>query len=134
MLVLAPTRELAAQIADSFRAYGQFVASGRRRDRRRRLASARRSRCWRAASTCSSRRPAVCSTISPAATSKLGDDRSLVLDEADHMLDLGFIVPIRQIVAKLPKKRQNLFFSATMPKEIAGLAGDMLNDPVAGVA
>jgi ATP-dependent RNA helicase RhlE len=46
------------------------------------------------------------------------------------MLDLGFVVPIRQIVAKLPKNRQNLFFSATMPKEIAGLAGDMLKDPV----
>jgi ATP-dependent RNA helicase RhlE len=53
----------------------------------------------------------------------------LVLDEADHMLDLGFIVPIRQIIAKLPKKRQTLLFSATMPKEIAGLAQDMLNNP-----
>jgi ATP-dependent RNA helicase RhlE len=53
----------------------------------------------------------------------------LVLDEADHMLDLGFIVPIRQIVAKLAKNRQTLLFSATMPKEIAGLAADMLRDP-----
>ncbi len=54
----------------------------------------------------------------------------LVLDEADHMLDLGFIVPIRRIVAKLPKARQTLLFSATMPKEIAGLAADMLKNPV----
>jgi superfamily II DNA/RNA helicase len=52
-----------------------------------------------------------------------------VLDEADHMLDLGFVVPIRKILAKLPKKRQSLFFSATMPKEIAGLAGEMLTNP-----
>ncbi len=54
----------------------------------------------------------------------------IVLDEADHMLDLGFIIPIRQILARLPRKRQSLFFSATMPKEIAGLAADMLHDPV----
>ena len=47
----------------------------------------------------------------------------LVLDEADRMLDMGFIHDIRKIVAKLPNKRQTLFFSATMPKEIAELAG-----------
>ena len=60
----------------------------------------------------------------------LGSTEVLVLDEADHMLDLGFIVPIRRIVAKLPKARQTLLFSATMPKEIAGLADDMLKNPV----
>jgi ATP-dependent RNA helicase RhlE len=54
----------------------------------------------------------------------------LVLDEADHMLDLGFIVPIRRIVGATPAARQTLFFSATMPKEIANLAGAMLKDPV----
>jgi ATP-dependent RNA helicase RhlE len=53
----------------------------------------------------------------------------LVLDEADHMLDLGFIVPIRHIVSKLSKNRQTLLFSATMPKEIASLAHDLLKDP-----
>jgi ATP-dependent RNA helicase RhlE len=61
---------------------------------------------------------------------KLGTTEVVVLDEADHMLDLGFLVPIKQIVSRLPKSRQNLFFSATMPKEIAGLAGDMLKDPI----
>ena len=45
------------------------------------------------------------------------------------MLDLGFVVPIRKILLKLPKQRQSLFFSATMPKEIAGLAADMLRNP-----
>ena len=54
----------------------------------------------------------------------------LVLDEADHMLDLGFIVPIRRIVSTIPAERQTLFFSATMPKEISQLAAAMLRDPV----
>jgi ATP-dependent RNA helicase RhlE len=54
---------------------------------------------------------------------------TLVLDEADHMLDLGFIIPIRRIVAMLPKARQTLLFSATMPREISGLAADLLRDP-----
>ena len=54
----------------------------------------------------------------------------LVLDEADHMLDLGFIVPIRRIVSTIPADRQTLFFSATMPKEISQLAAAMLRDPV----
>jgi len=52
-----------------------------------------------------------------------------VLDEADRMLDMGFINDIRKIVAKLPIKRQTLFFSATMPKDIADLAEQMLRDP-----
>jgi superfamily II DNA/RNA helicase len=52
-----------------------------------------------------------------------------VLDEADRMLDMGFINDIRKIVAKLPIKRQTLFFSATMPKDIAELAEQMLRDP-----
>ena len=54
----------------------------------------------------------------------------LVLDEADHMLDLGFILPIRKIAALLPAERQSLFFSATMPREIASLAAQLLRNPV----
>ena len=53
-----------------------------------------------------------------------------MLDEVDQMLDLGFIHAIRKITGMLPKVRQNLFFSATMPKEIAGLAAALLTDPV----
>src|SRR5258708_4587315 len=60
---------------------------------------------------------------------KLGQVEFLVLDEADRMLDMGFINDIRKIVAKLPTKRQTLFFSATMPKDIAELAEQMLRDP-----
>jgi ATP-dependent RNA helicase RhlE len=53
-----------------------------------------------------------------------------VLDEADRMLDMGFIRDVKKIVAALPKKRQTLLFSATMPDEIGDLAGSLLNDPV----
>lgn len=54
---------------------------------------------------------------------------TLVLDEADHMFDLGFLPTIRKILAELPKKRQNLLFSATMPADIRGLAGETLHKP-----
>ena len=60
---------------------------------------------------------------------RLGQVEFLVLDEADRMLDMGFIHDIRKIVAKLPTERQTLFFSATMPKDIAELAEQMLRDP-----
>ena len=60
---------------------------------------------------------------------RLGDVEFFVLDEADRMLDMGFIHDIRKIVAKLPAQRQTLMFSATMPSAIAELAGQMLRDP-----
>ncbi len=60
---------------------------------------------------------------------KLDRIETLVLDEADHMFDMGFIPTIRKILAQLPKRRQNLLFSATMPKEIRRLADELLNDP-----
>ncbi len=60
---------------------------------------------------------------------RLGEVETLVLDEADHMFDMGFLPDIRRILAKLPGDRQNLLFSATMPKEIRRLAHDVLTDP-----
>jgi len=127
-LVLAPTRELAAQIADSFRAYGQFmrpsvgvIVGGV--SHRPQIDMLSRGLDILVAT------PGRLLDHIASGRMKLAATEVLVLDEADHMLDLGFIVPIRQIVAKLPKKRQTLLFSATMPKEIAGLAQDMLDNP-----
>ncbi|MCC3247143.1 DEAD/DEAH box helicase [Methylocystis sp. WRRC1] len=127
-LVLAPTRELAAQIADSFRAYGQFmrpsvgvIVGGV--SHRPQIDMLARGLDVLVAT------PGRLLDHIASGKLKLAATEVLVLDEADHMLDLGFIVPIRQIVAKLPKKRQTLLFSATMPKEIAGLAEDMLQNP-----
>jgi ATP-dependent RNA helicase RhlE len=62
-------------------------------------------------------------------TVKLDETEVFVLDEADQMLDLGFVDPIRKVVKKLPQRRQNLFFSATMPKTIGDLAGEILHNP-----
>lgn len=59
----------------------------------------------------------------------LGDVEVLILDEVDRMLDVGFLAPMKRIIAKCPKKRQTLFFSATLPPEIADLAGWALSDP-----
>jgi len=60
---------------------------------------------------------------------RLGNVETLVLDEADHMFDMGFLPDVRRIMAALPKRRQNLLFSATMPREIRRLADDLLHDP-----
>jgi ATP-dependent RNA helicase RhlE len=130
VLVLAPTRELAAQICDSFKAYGRFmnprlnvgvivggVGQGPQIDMLARGMEVLVATPGRLLDHMSTGR------------AKLDAAEVLVLDEADHMLDLGFIVPIRRIVQKLPKKRQTLLFSATMPNEISGLAADLLNNP-----
>jgi ATP-dependent RNA helicase RhlE len=128
-LVLAPTRELAAQIAASFRAYGQFarlsvgvVVGG--------VSHGPQVQMLTRGVDVLVATPGRLLDHVTSGKLKLSATECIVLDEADHMLDLGFLVPIRQIVARLPKKRQNLFFSATMPREIASLAADMLNDPV----
>ncbi len=130
VLVLAPTRELAAQIADSFRAYGRFMSPalsvavivGGVSPRPQIDMLARGIEVLIAT-------PGRLLDHMSSGYAKLDATEVLVLDEADHMLDLGFIVPIRRIVAKLPKARQTLLFSATMPKEIAGLAADLLKNP-----
>ncbi|WP_400770181.1 DEAD/DEAH box helicase [Methylosinus sporium] len=129
VLVLAPTRELAAQIADSFRAYAQFarisigvIVGG--------VAHGPQIRMLAGGLDVLVATPGRLLDHVSSNHLRLDSTRTIVLDEADHMLDLGFIVPIRKIVSRLPKDRQNLFFSATMPKEIASLADDMLRDPI----
>jgi len=128
-LVLAPTRELAAQIAESFRAYARFahmnigvIVGG--------VAHGPQIRMLAGGLDVLVATPGRLLDHIAAGHLRLETTRTIVLDEADHMLDLGFVVPIRKIVSRLPKERQNLFFSATMPKEIASLADDMLRDPV----
>ncbi|MFT7616155.1 MAG: ATP-dependent RNA helicase RhlE, partial [Candidatus Woesearchaeota archaeon] len=128
-LVLAPTRELAAQIGESFKNYGQFLkfrntvifgGVGQRRQ-----VDALRNGVDIVVAT-------------PGRLLDLLDQKLLtlkhleffVLDEADRMLDMGFIHDMKKIIALLPKTKQSLFFSATMSPEINKLAKTLLNDPV----
>src|SRR6202012_3222392 len=128
VLVLSPTRELASQIADSFRAYGRFmgvtvaVVFGGAKYNPQVKALAEGVDILVAT-------PGRLIDHLQQHTCYLGETEIFVLDEADQMLDLGFVLPIRKIVAKLPAHRQNLFFSATMPTEIGKLASELLKDP-----
>ena len=128
VLVLSPTRELSGQILDSFNAYGRHI----------RLSSTlaiggvpmgRQVRSLMQGVEVLVATPGRLLDLVQSNGLKLGSVEFLVLDEADRMLDMGFINDIRKIVAKLPIKRQTLFFSATMPKDIAELADAMLRDP-----
>ncbi len=129
VLVLSPTRELASQIAESFRVYGRetnmrvAVIFGGVGHRQQIVAMDRGVDILVAT-------PGRLQDHLDSRTVVLSGTEILVLDEADQMLDMGFIQPIRRILTKLSAKRQNLFFSATMPREIGALAGEMLVDPV----
>jgi ATP-dependent RNA helicase RhlE len=129
VLVLSPTRELSAQILDSFRAYGRHL----------RVSSAlaiggvsmgAQVRALLNGVDVLVATPGRLLDLVGSNALRLGEVEFLVLDEADRMLDMGFIHDIRKIVAKLPTQRQTLFFSATMPLAIVELADRMLRDPV----
>jgi ATP-dependent RNA helicase RhlE len=129
VLVLSPTRELASQIAESFRTYGRYLGI--------RVAvifggvghAPQRNTMERGVDVLVATPGRLLDHIGERNV-VLDGVETFVLDEADQMLDMGFIVPIRRIVAKLSARRQSLFFSATMPKEIGHLAGELLRDPV----
>ena len=129
VLVLSPTRELATQIGESFLTYGRHleqtvaVVFGGVGHRAQAQALARGVDVLIAT-------PGRLLDHLGEGTVTLESAEVLVLDEADQMLDLGFLPPIRRIVARLSPKRQNLFFSATMPGEIGKLADELLRDPV----
>ena len=129
VLVLSPTRELASQIAESFRAYGRHlgvsvaVVFGGVGHRPQIQALARGVDVLVAA-------PGRLLDLMEQRAADISGTEVFVLDEADQMLDLGFVKPIRRIVSHLSHRRQNLFFSATMPNEIAGLANELLKEPV----
>jgi len=128
-LVLGPTRELASQIADSFRAYGAGMP----------LSTAvvfggvpigpQRQKLARGVDILVATPGRLLDLIDTRSLS-LSSVQVLVLDEADRMLDLGFIHALKRIVKLVPRQRQTLLFSATMPRPIAALAEDYLNDPV----
>ena len=128
-LILSPTRELATQIADSFKQYGSHLGF--------RVAVifggvkyGPQERALQQGLDVLVAAPGRLLDHLQQKTLDLSQTEIFVLDEADQMLDLGFIKPIRQIVSRIPAKRQNLFFSATMPSEIGKLAGELLKDPV----
>jgi ATP-dependent RNA helicase RhlE len=128
MLVLAPTRELVSQIADNARAYAQHskltvatVFGG--------VPVPRNVRDVAAGVDILVATPGRLLDLIEQRCLGLGEVEILVLDEADQMLDLGFIHALRRIVSMVPKSRQTLFFSATMPKDIRELADKYLTDP-----
>ena len=129
MLVLSPTRELAAQIAENMRGYAKYlnlsvqcVFGGIPVGKQARALVPGRDIL----------------VATPGRLLDLIDQRALtlrnveifVLDEADQMMDLGFIVPLKRVSNMLPKERQSLFFSATMPKAIAELGKQFISNPV----
>jgi ATP-dependent RNA helicase RhlE len=128
-LIMAPTRELAEQIKESFRTYGKNLAikadaiyggvSQRTQEvflsRGIDVLIATPGRLW---------------DLIQQRKVNLGNVKYLVLDEADGMLDMGFIEVVTKIVAKIPESRQTMLFSATIPNEILKLANALLTDPV----
>ena len=129
VLVLSPTRELSAQIVDSFQTYGRYLRPS--------VALAiggvpinRQIRALAGGLDVLVATPGRLRDLIQSGAAHLDRVEVFVLDEADRMLDMGFIRDIRAIAAKLPAHRQNLFFSATMPPPIADLAGQLLRNPV----
>jgi ATP-dependent RNA helicase RhlE len=128
-LILTPTRELAAQIGQSFATYGRnlklsrtVVYGG--------VSIGNQIRAVQAGVDILVATPGRLVDLIERRALTLSKVEIFVLDEVDQMLDLGFIHAIRKITGMLPKVRQNLFFSATMPREIANLAATLLRDPV----
>ncbi|MEN8137330.1 MAG: DEAD/DEAH box helicase [Bacteroidota bacterium] len=127
-LVVTPTRELAIQIADSFTIYGKFtgikntvIFGGVKQGTQ---VNALRNGVDVLVAT-----PGRLLDLMDQGYISLKDIQFSVLDEADHMLDMGFIHDIRKIISKLPPKRQSLFFSATMPPDIVKLSNKILGNP-----
>ncbi|MFA9393088.1 MAG: DEAD/DEAH box helicase [Prolixibacteraceae bacterium] len=127
-LVLTPTRELAIQISDSFTQYGKFtglkntvIFGG--------VKQTAQVNTLRGGIDILVATPGRLLDLMNQGIVSLNEIEYFVLDEADHMLDMGFIHDIKRVIAVLPNKRQSLFFSATMPFEIVELAHKILGDP-----
>lgn len=128
-LILTPTRELAIQIGESFEAYGRHtglkftvVFGG--------VSQGPQTTALRAGVDVLIATPGRLLDLMDQGFIKLQHLKIFVLDEADRMLDMGFINDVKKIIHKIPAKRQTLFFSATMPPEIQKLANTILSNPV----
>lgn len=128
-LVLAPTRELAVQICDSFQTYGQHTPV-RQAAIYGGVGQNPQVRALNQGVDVLIATPGRLLDLMQQGHVDLAHVEVLILDEADRMLDMGFIHDLRRIVAKVPVKRQTLLFSATMPREIRALAGEWLVNPV----
>ena len=129
VLILAPTRELAAQIGDSVRNYGRYlkvshavIFGG--------VGQSPQVRALTRGLDILVATPGRLLDLISQHHIQLNDTEIFVLDEADRMLDMGFIHDVQRIIAKLPKKRQTLFFSATMAPEVIKLSEKIVNDAV----
>ena len=129
VLILAPTRELAAQIGQSIHEYGRhlrvrhFVIFGGVGQRPQETAMNRGVDILVAT-------PGRLLDLMNQGFVNLRDVEAFVLDEADRMLDMGFLPDVRRVIAALPQRRQTLFFSATLPPEVMSLARTLVRDPV----
>ncbi len=129
VLILTPTRELALQIDESIGLYGAHLKLNH---------AVIFGGVGQKPQTDALRRGVDLLTATPGRLLDLMDQgfvdlkqlTHFVLDEADRMLDMGFIHDVKKVIAKLPKKRQTLFFSATMPKEVVALSDQLLHNPV----
>lgn len=128
-LILTPTRELASQIVDNITAYGQGlglscapVFGG--------VSINNQIRDMKKGFDIIVATPGRLIDLMDRRAINLGQVEILVLDEADRMLDMGFVRDVKKIISRVPQKRQTLFFSATMPKTVAVLAESILNNPV----
>ena len=128
VLILTPTRELAIQIDESFAAYGKFtgirhtvIFGG--------VSQLNQTNALKRGVDVLVATPGRLLDLMTQGYIRLDKLQIFVLDEADRMLDMGFIHDVKKIIAKLPQKRQTLFFSATMPPEIQKLANVLLTHP-----
>lgn len=126
-LIVTPTRELAIQIGESFTTYGKFtnirntvIFGG--------VKQGKQTKALKAGVDILVATPGRLLDLIQQRIITLNDIKYFVLDEADHMLDMGFIHDIRKIIVKLPKERQSLFFSATMPPDIVDLSKSILGN------
>ena len=127
-LILTPTRELALQIGESFEAYGRYLTlrstvifGG--------VGQAPQVAALKKGVDILIACPGRLNDLVGQGLLDLSNIEIFVLDEADRMLDMGFVHDVKKVIAKLPRQRQNLMFSATMPKEIEQLAAGILHDP-----